>query len=159
MGRLFLTPAVVLILVFSIFPLIASLILAFTRIRFRGGGFKVRYVAWRNFDKQFFGSEQFHLLGTFGPLSILGWIAGIAATIALLWWIVRYCSTHFTVVGFIGRLITFAMALCLAWLFAATLLSGRQFGTVGTTLFYVVVGCGLQFLIGTALVSNDGRHV
>lgn len=159
MGRLFLTPAVVLILVFSIFPLIASLVMAFTRIRFTGGGFKVRYVAWRNFDKQFFGSEQFHLLGTFGPLSILAWVVGLAATLGLFWWLYRYCRTHFTVVGFIGRLITFAMALFLAWLFAATLLSGRQFGTVGTTLFYVVVGCGLQFLIGTALAFACSQHI
>jgi len=144
MGRLFLAPAVVLILVFSIFPLIASLILAFTRIRFTGGGFKVRFAEWRNFDKQFFGSEQFHLLGTFGPLSVLAWIVGIAATCALIWWLYRYCRSHFTVIGFIGRLITFAMALSLTWLFAATLLSGRPFGTVGTTLFYVVIGCGFS---------------
>jgi len=159
MGRLFLMPAVVLILVFSIFPLIASLILAFTRIRFTGGGFKIRYVAWRNFDKQFFGSEQFHLLGTFGPLSVLGWIAGLTATCALIWWLYRYCRTHFSFVGFFGRLITAAMAICLTWLFAATLLSGRQFGTVGTTLFYVVVGCGIQFLIGTALAFACSQHI
>ncbi|MBV6658361.1 MAG: sugar ABC transporter permease, partial [Devosiaceae bacterium] len=55
MGRFFLTPAVVLILVFSIFPLVASLILAFSRIRLTSGGFQVRFAGWRNFDKQLFG--------------------------------------------------------------------------------------------------------
>lgn len=159
MGRLFLTPAVVLILVFSIFPLIASLILAFSRLRLSGGGFRMRFAGWRNFDKQLFGSEQFHLLGTFGPISILGWLVGLAATAALLWWVYKYCRTHFTVVGFVGRMITFAMALGLAWLFCATLLSGRPFGTVGTTLFYVVVGCGAQFLIGTALAFACSQHL
>lgn len=159
MGRLFLTPAVVLILVFSIFPLIASLILAFSRLRLRGGGFQMRFAGWRNFDKQLFGSEQFHLLGTFGPLSILGWIVGLVLTGLLIWWMVRYCRRHFTWFGFVGRLITFTMAVALVWLFSATLLSGRPFGTVGTTLFYVIVGCGIQFLLGTALAFACSQHI
>ncbi len=159
MGRLFLTPAVVLILVFSIFPLLASLVLAFSRVRFTGGGFRMRFAGWRNFDKQLFGSEQFHLLGTFGALSLLGWAVGLAATAGLLWWMVRYWRTRFTWVGFVGRLITFAMALGLAWLFAATTLSGRPFGTIGTTLFYVVIGCGIQFLIGTGLAFACSQHI
>lgn len=159
MGRLFLAPAVVLILVFSIFPLVASLVLAFSRLRLSGGGFRMRFVGWRNFEKQLFGSEQFHLLGTFGPFSILGWIFGIACTVGLVWWMVKYARTHFTWVGFIGRMITFGMALGLAWLFAATTLSGRPFGTVGTTLFYVIVGCGIQFLIGTGLAFACSQHI
>ncbi|MEM6710649.1 MAG: sugar ABC transporter permease [Pseudomonadota bacterium] len=159
MGRLFLTPAVVLILVFSIFPLVASLILAFSRIRFTGGGFQMRFAGWRNFDKQLFGSEQFHLLGTLGPFSILGWIVGLTATGLLVYWLYKYCRTHFTFVGFIGRCITFGMALGLAWMLSATLLSGRPFGTVGTTLFYVVIGCGIQFILGTTLAFACSQHI
>lgn len=151
MGRLFLTPAVVLILILSIFPLVASLIIAFSRIRLTGGGFKVRAAGWRNFDKQLFGSEQFHLLGTFTEISILGWGVGLAATTGLIWWLINYARSHFTPVGFAGRLITFSMATGLIWLFSATFLSGNSFGTLGTTLFYVFIGCGIQFLIGTAL--------
>ena len=151
MGRLFLMPAVVLILVFSIFPLVASLIIAFARIRLSGGGFSVRFVGWKNFEKQFFGSEQFHLLGTFTDISIIGLLFGLLATLGLIWWMVLYVRAHFSVVGFLGRMITFLMALSLAWLFSATLLSGNLFGTLGTTLFYVFIGCGIQFLIGTAL--------
>ena len=86
MGRLFLAPAVTLILIFSIFPLVASLILAFSRIRFSGGGFKIRNAGWRNFEKQFFGSEQFHLIGTFNQISILGWIFGLTVTGLMVWW-------------------------------------------------------------------------
>ncbi len=151
MGRLFLTPAVILILIFSIFPLVASLIIAFARIRLSGGGYSVRFVGWKNFEKQFFGSEQFHLLGTFTEISAAGWLFGLLATAGLIWWMALYVRDHFTFVGFAGRLITFAMALGLCWLFAATLLSGNPFGTLGSTLFYVFVGCGVQFLIGTAL--------
>ena len=159
MGRLFLAPAVTLILIFSIFPLVASLIIAFARIRFTGGGYRVRFVGWRNFEKQFFGSEQFHLLGTFTEISVIGWIFGLFVTAALIWWMVRYVQTHFTLLGFVGRLITFAMALGLAWLFAATLLSGNSFGTIGSTLFYVFVGCLIQFLIGTGLAYACSLHI
>lgn len=151
MGRLFLAPAVTLILIFSIFPLIASLILAFSRLRLRGGGFSMRWVGWRNFEKQLFGSEQFHLLGTFTSVSILGWIVGLAGSGLLIWWMVRFVITRFHWVWFLGRLITFFMALGLLWMFCATILSGNPFGTIGTTLFYVVIGCGIQFIIGTAL--------
>lgn len=151
MGRLFLAPAVTLILIFSIFPLVASLILAFSRVRFSAGGFKMRFAGWRNFDKQLFGSEQFHLLGTFSQISFLGWAFGLTVSGLLIWWMISYVRTHFTWIGFIGRIITFAMALGLAWLFSATLLSGTPFGTIGTTLFYVFIGCGIQFLIGTGL--------
>ena len=151
MGRLFLAPAVTLILIFSIFPLVASLILAFSRLRLRGGGFSMRWVGWRNFDKQFFGSEQFHLLGTLTSISILGWIVGIAGTTLLTWWMIRFVTRKFGWVSFVGRMITCFMALGLLWMFCVTLLSGNPFGTVGTTLFYVFVGCGIQFLIGTAL--------
>jgi len=54
-----------MILIFSIFPLVASLIIAFSRVRLRGGGYNVRFVWFQNFEKQLFGSEQFHFLGTF----------------------------------------------------------------------------------------------
>jgi multiple sugar transport system permease protein len=37
------------------------------------------------------------------------------------------------------------------YLLGATLLSGNQWGTLLTTLFYVLVGCSLQFIIGTGL--------
>ncbi len=159
MGRLFLAPAVTLILIFSIFPLIASLIMAFTRIRFTAGGFKVRFVGWKNFEKQFFGSEQFHLVGTFTQISVLGWIVGLSATAALIWWIWKYIRGPFSWVGFVGRMITLAMGLALTWMFAATFFSGNQFGTVGTTLFYVLIGCAMQFLIGTALAFACSQSI
>jgi len=150
-SALFITPAVVLILVFSIFPLVASLIIAFSRMRLRAGSYQVRWVGFRNFDKQFFGSEQFHFLGTLKGLSGLGWVFAVISAIAILWWLYRYCRTRFWWLGFIGRLVSAAVAFGLALLFAATVLSGNQFGTLGVTLFYVIVGCALQFAIGLGL--------
>ena len=86
-------PAVVMILIFSIFPLIVSLILAVSRTRLRAGGYDIRYVGFRNFDKQLFGSEQFHFLGTFKGVSPLGWVVTLTAAALLLWWlVVLYCA-------------------------------------------------------------------
>ena len=89
-GRIFIMPAVVMILVFSIFPLIASLVLALSRVRLRAGGYQVRFVGWRNFDKQLFGSEQWHFLGTLKGMGTLGWLVSAAVAMLLAWWWVRY---------------------------------------------------------------------
>lgn len=144
-------PTVVLILVFSIFPLVASLILAFSRVRLRGGTYQVRFVGFRNFEKQFFGSEQFHFLGTFTTISLLGWLVIIVVGLGLIAWLYRYATTQLTIVGLFGRLITASVSFGLALMFAATLFSGNPFGTLGVTLFYVFVGCAVQFAIGLGL--------
>lgn len=149
--QLFITPAVVMILIFSIFPLVASLAIAFSRIRLRGGSYQTRFVGFDNFKKQFFGSEQFHFLGTFTSISLIGWAIILASGAALLVWMVRYVRTSFTVLGFIGRLITTLTLFGIATMFAATFFSGNPFGTLGVTLFYVVFGCAVQFLIGLGL--------
>ncbi len=150
-STLFITPAVLLILIFSIFPLVASLIIAFSRFRLRAGSYQVRWVGFRNFEKQFFGSEQFHFLGTFKGMSLFGWVVAIAVGIALVYWLYRYCRRQFWWLGFIGRIISALMFFGLALLFCATLLSGHQFGTLGVTLFYVFAGCSAQFAIGLGL--------
>ena len=150
-GTLFITPAVVLILIFSIFPLLASLVIAFSRFRLRAGSYQVRWVGFKNFHKQFFGSEQFHFLGTFDGMSVLGWLVSVVAGIAIALWLWRYIRTQFWWLGFIGRCISALLAMGLVLLFSATLLSGHQFGTLGVTLFYVFVGCAIQFSIGLGL--------
>jgi multiple sugar transport system permease protein len=149
--QLFIAPAVIMILVFSIFPTIASLILAFSRMRLGGGAYTIKFVGLANFKKQFFGSEQFHFLGTFTTISPLAWAVIIAVAAALLWWLYRYVTTSFTIIGFVGRLISISVAFAIALLFSATVLSGNAFGTLGVTIFYVVVGCTVQFLIGLGL--------
>jgi multiple sugar transport system permease protein len=148
---LFILPAVLMILVFSIFPLIASAILALSRVRLRAGGYTITFVGLDNFEKQLFGSEQFHFLGTFAPISPIGWTVTIAVGALLGWWLVRYLRGPIWIPGLIGRMITAAVLFCLTLLFAATLFSGTQFGTLGVTLFYVFVGCTVQFLIGLGL--------
>jgi len=83
--------------------------------------------------------------------SIAGWVFSLVTAGALLWWLYRAVVKGATWIGLAGRLISAAMAMFIALLFAATLLSGNQWGTLLNTLFYVVVGCSIQFVIGLML--------
>lgn len=158
-GTFFITPAVVMILIFSIFPLVASLVIAVSRVKLRAGGYQVRFVGERNFTKQIFGSEQFHFLGTFKDISLLGWAVMIVAGAGLAWWLIRYVRERFWWLGFIGRLLTAAVLFGIAVLYSVTLFSGHNFGTLGVTLFYVFVGCGIQFLIGLGLALLCSQRI
>lgn len=150
-STIFILPAVVMILIFSIFPLVASLTLAFSRVRIRGGGYNVSFVGFKNFAKQLFGSEQFHFLGTFKGMSALGWGFSAVVIAIMLWWMFLWMRDRFNIIGFVGRLITLSLAIGLTLMIAGTVLSGTRFGTLGTTLFYVVFGCTVQFFIGLGL--------
>ena len=155
---LFITPAVVLILIFSIFPLVASLVIALTN--FRLFSFDNRRTVWfRNFERQLFGSGQDMTVGNLGDVSILGWIGIIVSGALVLWWMVNYVRRSFTTIGFVGRLITAGVLFGIGWLFSVTLLSGHQFGSIGMTLFYVFIGCGLQFFIGLGLAFLCAQQI
>jgi multiple sugar transport system permease protein len=149
-GRLFVLPASLLILAFSIFPLIISAWLALSRFRLSAGGYQIRYVGPQNFRKLLFGSEQYHFLGTFAPKGVFGWLL-VATVIALIGRaVIGYArSGQISVTGTIGRAIAFSLFGALAWLIAATV--GGQLGSLGTTLFYVGFGLTIQFVIGTGL--------
>jgi multiple sugar transport system permease protein len=148
---LFITPAVVIILLFSIFPTIATAIVALSRVKLKAGGYSITFAGLANFKKQLLGSEQYHFLGNLTAISPLGWAVTATVGGVLLWWLARYLRGPIRPVGLIGRLITTAMLLALTLMLAATLLSGNQFGTLGVTLFYVVFGCTVQFVIGLGL--------
>ncbi|WP_159718182.1 carbohydrate ABC transporter permease [Geminicoccus flavidas] len=151
-GRLFILPAVILILGFSIFPLIASAYLALSRFKLAPGGYTLTFIGWFNFKKMLTGSQQFHLLGTFGAITLVGWVTILGTVALVVWGMLRYVrSGRATVVGWIGRLIMIATALALAVLFAVNLGEGGQLGTIATTMFYVVGGVAVQFAIGLGL--------
>ena len=146
----FIAPAVTLILIFAIFPTFYSIVFALSRVRFTGDGLQFRFVWFQNFAKQFFGNDQAHFLGKIGTMSFFGTVFLVAVTAAVLWWLYRSLKTT-SWVGMLGRLISAAMAIFIAWVMAASLLSGNSIGTLLTTLFYVIVGCAFQFVIGTGL--------
>ena len=146
----FIAPAVTFILIFAIFPTFYSIVFALSRVRFTADGLQFRFVWFQNFAKQFFGNDQQHFLGKIGTMGVFGTVFLVAVTAAVLWWLYR--SVKFTSwVGMLGRIISAAMAIFIAWVMAASLLSGNSIGTLLTTLFYVFVGCALQFVIGTGL--------
>ncbi|MBL8907137.1 MAG: sugar ABC transporter permease [Rhizobiales bacterium] len=146
----FIAPAVVLILLFAIFPTFYSIVFALSRVKFTPSGLTFRFVWFQNFVKQFTGTEQAHFLGKLTGMSAAGWVFGLAVAAVTLWWLIRSIRKT-TWVGMIGRTISAAAAIGIALLLGATLLSLNPWGTMLTTLFYVVVGCIIQFIIGTGL--------
>jgi multiple sugar transport system permease protein len=146
----FIAPAVILILIFTIFPTFYSIVFALSRVRFTADGLSFRFVWLQNFYRQFFGTEQVHFLGKIGTMGPLGFIFFVVVTAIVLWWLYRAMGIS-NWVGMLGRTISAAMAIFIAWLLSATLLVGNPIGTLLTTLFYVLVGCTLQFVIGLGL--------
>lgn len=146
----FIAPAVILILIFAIFPTFYSIVFALSRVKFTANGLQFTFVKLRNFEKQFFGNDQVRFLGKATDVSVLGWLFFAVVVALVLWWLYRSLKiTNW--IGMAGRAISAAMALFVAWFTAATLLSGNPIGTLLTTLFYVFAGCALQFVIGTGL--------
>src|SRR5437016_4003891 len=151
-GRLFVFPAVLLILSFSIFPLIISAWLALSRFRLAAGGYEINFIGLLNFQKLLTGSQQFHFLGTFVPVPWYGVLLVILVLSGLIWSISRYVeSGRITWIGSVGRMIAFLLIAAIAFLFAATIGQRGQIGSLSTTIFYVALGVGIQFTFGTGL--------
>src|SRR5215813_4190976 len=119
----FIMPAVLTILALSIFPLIVSVYLSLSRIKFEKGGVTVTFIGLLNYKKLLFGSQQFHLIGTLMPLTPLGWTF-VAIVVALV---------------------------ALALLLTSAAGEGGQLGTIGVTLTYVVIGVCVQYGLGLGL--------
>ena len=147
----FIAPAVTLILIFAIFPTFYSIVFALSRVKFTADGLQFRFVWFQNFQKQFAGNEQVHFLGRIGEMSNLGWFFSLVVIAACVWWLYKSFQNGATWVGMIGRMISAGGAVFIALLLGFTLLSGNQWGTLLTTLFYVIIGCAIQFVIGTGL--------
>ena len=159
-GRLFILPAVLLILAFSLFPLIISGWLALSRFRISREGFELRFAGLANFDKLLDGSQQFHLLGTSTRIGATGTVLLIATAALLAWGTIAYArSGRVSALGIVGRLIAFPLFGALALMLATTVGEGGQLGSLSTTLFYVVVGVSLQFAIGTALAFTCAQRI
>jgi multiple sugar transport system permease protein len=148
----FVLPTVLVILGFSIFPLVTSAYLSLMRFSIGEGGYELTFVGMRNYVRLFSGSQQFHFVGVFRPPGALSIAVMAVALLATLWWFVRYLrGGHRSVMGFAGRSIAAVTFLALVWLAASTTGHGGALGSLMVTLFYVVFGVGVQFLIGLGL--------
>jgi multiple sugar transport system permease protein len=150
-GRIMVLPAVVILLAFAIFPLIVSIYLSLCRFALAGGSFTLTFIGLFNYQRLLFGAQQYHLIGTMKPLETPQWIALAAYAVIILYWLGRYVATDFSVLGFVGRLISASLATGIVIAALATIPAGGYEGTLITTCFYVLVGVFVQFLIGLGL--------
>src|SRR3954470_18308166 len=159
-GRLMVLPAVIVLLCFAIFPLIISAYLALSRFALAPGGYTLRFVGLTNFQKLLSGSQQYHLLGTFGALGTLQWVILVLVAAALLFLLARYfLRGRPTIVGTLGRLLAAAVAFALALVAVLSTTPGGVPGTVVNTLLYVVVGVSVQFALGLGLALLCGQPI
>lgn len=158
---IFIWPAVFILLLFSIFPLIVSLYLSFSRINFVRGGVEVEWVGWLNYKRLIVGTQQDRFLGVLDSFSPVGWLLFGAVAAGLLYFLVAYLrSPEYKMGGFILRTILAAILLGLMFLIAATMLSadGRP-GTLPVTLFYTYAGIIIQYAIGLGLALITAQPI
>lgn len=159
-GPVMVLPAVIVILCFALFPLIISAYLALSRFALAQGGFTLRFVGFANFKKLITGSQQYHLLGTFGALGFLQWLLLALVAGVLLYGLWRYLTRgRPTIMGTIGRLISAAVVMGLATLAILTSATGGVPGTIVNTLLYVAVGVSVQFALGLGLALLCGQPI
>lgn len=150
-GRIMVLPAVLILLVFAIFPLIVSAYLSLSRFALAGGSFTLTFVGNYNFRRLLAGVQQYHLVGTFKPMGVLASAVFAVFAVSVVAWLVRFCRTGFSLVGLAGRLIAAGVASALLFAALGTSFSGGVEGTLLTTLLYVLVGVSAQFLLGLGL--------
>ena len=158
--RLFILPSVLMILAFSIFPLLLSAYLAVSRFQLGLGGYQIRFVGLANFAKLLFGSEQYHFLGVFAPVAWPGWLL-----LALLAILVLASFRHYlrrgpvNALGVVGRTICVGLIFALGLLIATTAGLGGRLGSLSVTLLYVFLGVSTQFVIGLGLAMLCSQRI
>jgi multiple sugar transport system permease protein len=148
----FIWPALLVVLVLSIFPLIISLYLSLSHLEFVKGGFNVPFVGFENYRILLFGSEQSHILGVLRPPSVLGWVIFALLVAPLFWWLVSEArSGKASLVGMILRVVVTVLAAGMLLIVVATFAPQGRPGTLVVTLVYVVFGISCQYLLGLGL--------
>src|SRR5467141_698579 len=89
-GAVFILPAVLVILAFSIFPLLASLYVSLSRLSFSQVGVELKFVGFNNFAKLLFGIDRTHFFGVIGPGTLLSGAVLVAGYGLLALLLVRY---------------------------------------------------------------------
>jgi multiple sugar transport system permease protein len=159
-GSIFLLPAVLALLFLSVFPLIASLYVSFTRFKIAPGGFTLTFVRLDNYKKLFLGTDQTHFLGAFAPSTPATWIVFGIVVIALAIFLARYLfDARVSVGGLVGRVLLALGLAALAWIFTHTLWNGGRLGTFTITIVYVFVGIFFQYVIGLGLAMLTVQNI
>jgi multiple sugar transport system permease protein len=159
-GAVFILPAVVVILAFSIFPLLASLYVSLSRLGFSEGGLELKFVGFDNYSKLLFGIDHVHFLGVVGQPTVASVAFLLAAYALMAFLLYRYArDPRRTLGGLVGRVVAAAIAGSLLWLVVNTILTSGRPGTLVVTIVYVGVDVTLQYLIGLGLALLVVQHL
>jgi len=151
-GAVFILPAVLVILAFSIFPLLASLYVSLTRLSFAEGGVELKFVGLDNYLKLLVGIDRTHFLGVTPGLTVASAIVLAVIYAGLGFLLVRYIrGPALTAVGLVGRLLVVLVAGAGAWLLVSTLLTTGRPGTLVVTIIYVTVDVAVQYVLALGL--------
>lgn len=151
--RLLTSPAVVLVILLSVFPLIISAYLAFSRFQFVADGFEITFTGLDNFRKLLTGSQSRRFLGRIGTIPWWGWLALVGFVVAMAWTGIRAVrsatSKHVRIA--VSRFVVTIAGTALLALMIQTLQGDGLPGSVVVTLVFVFVGVALQYCLGLGL--------
>ena len=151
-GNIFILPAVLVVLLLSIFPLIISLYLSLSRFKFVTGGFEINFVGLANYGKLLSGTEKTHFLGVMANPSLPGWLIFGAVVVFMVFHLARYIrSQQYSLRGLVGKILPMMLVCLLLWLLVATTSSSGRPGTMVVTILYVLIGIFFQYILGLGL--------
>jgi multiple sugar transport system permease protein len=158
---LFIWPTVLLILILSIFPLVASIALSLSKLAFHQGGVDLKFIGFANYQQLLFGLERSHFLGVLKSPSPLGW-AIVIATLGLsaYAWIRTARSRRVRPIGLVLRLVGGVLLVGFVWIVVQALVSeGGRPGALIVTLIFVFAGIVFQYALGLGLAMLAVQHV
>jgi multiple sugar transport system permease protein len=151
-GNAFIWPAVLVVLLLSIFPLIISLYLSLSHFKFVTGGFEINFVGLANYGRLLSGTEKTHFLGVMANPSLPGWLIFGAVVAFMVFHLARYIrSQQYSLRGLVGKILPMMLVCLLLWLLVATTSSSGRPGTMVVTILYVLIGIFFQYILGLGL--------
>jgi len=150
---LFIWPAVLIVLALSLFPLVASVALSFSKLVFGPDGVSLSFLGFANYQQLLFGLERSHFLGVLKTPTPIGWAIFITtAVLTGLAWMRSVRSATLGPFGLALRLIAGILFVGFVWLLVQTLASdGGRPGSLVVTVIFVFGGIALQLGLGLGL--------
>ena len=150
---LFIWPTVLLILVLSLFPLVASVALSLSKLAFHPGGVDLKLIGFSNYQQLLFGLERSHFLGVLKTPNAIGWtILAATAVLSAVAFVRTVRSRRVGPIGLVLRLIGGLLLVGSVWILVQALASdGGRPGALIVTLIFVFAGIALQYALGLGL--------